>query len=898
MRNRRSLSTRARVVLVAALAALPLLAVVTYAAVDRYSADHAYASTRATNRAQLYATLLAQASSSRPTPARLQGLLEITARVPGSALVVFDGQGRQVARAGAARAGPLPNDPSARAVLARRAGTFEATGPDGVKRVWGLASDGGSQLVAFGLPGEAVDGAALSALKRDIAVAIVAAGLAMLAAFLLAGRVTAPIRRLAVRVAGDGGSANEIGAIERGFSALDDAVAEGEGQLALRVARLAAVHEIDRAILDAQTPDDIAQAAIGRLRELLGAQRAEVLLFDREQRTASSLAVDTIEGTGSAFEAVELDDELLGVEELRQGLVTSRTDLEAFVARSPLAARLFEAGVRCMTSVPLLAEGELLGALKLGFDDPAGMTEDALVAAGEVADQLAIALSHARLYAELQAVVDAALDAIVVFDDEMRVVSANEAAGRLIGRPADQLVGLTSDQIVRSSDADFDLDRMRADGPMELVVNVEFVDGGRRVLETRGRPDFLPGRHLFILRDVTERERLEQQLRQAQKLEAVGQLAGGIAHDFNNLLTAITGYGAIARETIAGGPGAGDLDEIEQAAQRAVRLTQQLLAFSRQQMLEPVVLDLHEVLDALMPMLARLIGEDVTIDVTRGAGMPCVLADRGRIEQVIVNLAVNARDAMPTGGTLTIETQNRQLGEHYATEHLDLTPGRYACLSVSDTGIGIEREQLEHIFEPFFTTKDVDRGTGLGLATVHGIVTQSGGDIHVSSEPGIGTSFKVYLPATDASAPDPRVEEPASARPASVGSETILLCEDEDMVRRLTERMLTGGGYVVLARASPQEALDLAEQLDGPPALLVTDVVMPGMSGPELAEQLARLHPGLPTLFLSGYSADVVRSRANLPRGAVFLEKPFDRASLLHAVRGLLDHAQEVTSAT
>ncbi len=672
---------------------------------------------------------------------------------------------------------------------------------------------------------------------------------------------------------------------------MDGSVADAAGRLEHRAARLAALHEIDRAILDAKTPEEIARAAIGRLRALLGAKRAEVLLFDREHRTATSLAADAADtpgGRAPAFEAIELDDELLGVEQLRRGETSTHADLQAFVPRSPLAVRLHAAGVRCVTSVPLLAEGELLGALKLGFADSAGLTGDALAAASEIADQLAISLSHARLYAELQAVVDAALDAIVVFDDELRLVSANAAAGRLVGRPAAELVGLRRDQIVRSSDGGFDLEQMRAHGSLDGVVRVELVSGERRVLEVRGRPEFLPGRHLVVVRDVTERSQLEQQLRQAQKMEAVGQLAGGIAHDFNNLLTAITGYAAMLAHTIDGGPGAADLDEIQQAAQRAVELTQQLLAFSRQQVLEPMVLDLRDVVDALLPMLARLIGEDVRIEVVHDGETPCVIADRGRIEQVIVNLAVNARDAMPTGGTLTIETTGRRVDRRYAAEHLAIAPGRYACLSVADTGTGIDGETLEHIFEPFFTTKDVDRGTGLGLATVHGIVTQSGGDVHVYSEPGIGTSFKVYLPATEAavSAPAP---EPDGPEPVLAGTETILLCEDERAVRRLTERMLVANGYTVLAAASPQEALDVAQQLGGGPAMLISDVVMPEMSGPQLAERLTAIRPGLPTLFLSGYSAEVVRSRGSLPPGAGFLEKPFDRASLLRAVRSLLD---------
>jgi PAS domain S-box-containing protein len=878
-------------VLVAALAALPLLAVVAYATIDRYDADHARGPTRATGRAQVYAALLRQAGSERPTPMRLRELLELSQPTPGSVVVVFDARGRPIARAGAPRAGPSLADPAVREAIARGTGTFEATGPDGVRRVWGLAPGAGSSVVAFGLPGQAVYGAALTALKRDVALALLAAALAMLAAFLLAGRVTAPLRRLAARVGGEAGRANEIGALERRFSALDEAVAGSEDQLRHGAARLAALHAIDRAILDARTPEEIARAAIGRLRALVGAERAEVLLFDREQRTAGSLAADAAGGMAPAFAAVELDDELLGVPELREGRVTTRTDLAAYVPASPLATRLIAAGVRCLTSVPLRADGELLGALKLGFVDPAGMTEEASTAASEVADQLAIALRHARLYTELQAVVNAALDAIVVYDDELRVVSANEAAGRLAGRPAEQLVGLRRDQFVRSSDRDFDLDEMRAQGGMEGVINVEFVSGAKRVLEVRGRPEFLPGRHLFVLRDVTERHQLEDQLRQSQKLEAVGQLAGGVAHDFNNLLTVIGGYGTVLAEQIADGPGAQDLAEMLAATDRAGQLTKQLLAFSRRQVLDLGDVDLGDVAQGLIPMLRRLIGEDIEVRVHGEQGLPSVRADRSQMEQVLMNLSVNARDAMPRGGTLTIETRSVTLDEGYAREHAHIDPGRYVCMSVSDTGTGIDPETAAHLFEPFFTTKDVGHGTGLGLATVHGIVTQTGGEVFVYSEPGHGATFKLYLPISETAT------EPSDAShedvPAQLdGTETILLCEDEPPVRRLVERVLAKHGYTVLAAEQPSQALELARANSATIGAAISDVIMPEMPGPELATQLRRIRPGLPVLFVSGYTGDILRDRASLPAESVVVEKPFDHATLLTALRGLLDHAQ------
>jgi two-component system, cell cycle sensor histidine kinase and response regulator CckA len=388
-----------------------------------------------------------------------------------------------------------------------------------------------------------------------------------------------------------------------------------------------------------------------------------------------------------------------------------------------------------------------------------------------------------------------------------------------------------------------------------------------------------------VMVDITERRHLADQLRQAQKLEAVGQLAGGVAHDFNNLLLVISGYCSSAREDIGDGPGSADLAEVQRAAERASQLTRQLLAFSRRQVLNPVNLDLSQVAEELVPMLGRLIGEDVEMVLLTDDELPSIQADRAQIEQVIINLAVNARDAMPTGGTLTIETRTLELDESYASQHLEVQVGRYVGLTVTDTGTGIDPEVSAHLFEPFYTSKEVGRGTGLGLATVHGIVTQSGGHVRVYSEPGLGAAFKVYLPAsTQPAAP---IEAPATDAPP--GTETVLLCEDEDSVRRLMERILSRSGYTVLSAATPSEALDLASAHSDAIDALVSDVIMPGLSGPELAHRLREQLPSLLTLFVSGYTAETVRDRGNLPTGSALLEKPFNRAGLLRALRALLD---------
>jgi len=461
----------------------------------------------------------------------------------------------------------------------------------------------------------------------------------------------------------------------------------------------------------------------------------------------------------------------------------------------------------------------------------------------------------------------------------------------LVGQPVDVLVpdrhrdvhgrhraSFAATPATRSMGAGLDLHARRKDGtevPVEISLGPA-TDGSVTV----------------IVVDVTARLALEGRLRQAEKLEAVGQLAGGVAHDFNNLLTVIAGYGELLKLELGDGPGAEDAAEILRAAERASQLTGQLLAFSRQQVLRPSPLDLGEVAEALLPMLRRLIGEDVSVVLLVDEELPAVVADRGQIEQVIVNLAVNARDAMPTGGTLTIEVHERRLDEDAVAQRPGLNAGTHVCLIVSDTGTGIDPETAAHLFEPFFTTKEPGRGTGLGLATVHGIATQSGGHVEVYSEVGAGATFKVYLPVTAAAAAaGGAADTPADAVPG--GTETVLVCEDEEAVRSLIERVLSRRGYRVVATSDPREAIVLAADRAAPIDLLLTDVVMPGMSGPELAERVRAVAGSTPTLFTSGYTADTVHRRGRLPVGSAFVEKPFDADELVREVRRLLDEAAD-----
>ncbi len=388
---------------------------------------------------------------------------------------------------------------------------------------------------------------------------------------------------------------------------------------------------------------------------------------------------------------------------------------------------------------------------------------------------------------------------------------------------------------------------------------------------------------VLVFRDVTERCRLEDHLRQAQKMEAIGRLAGGIAHDFNNIITVITGYS----EYLIENPKADVLDEylrqINLAGKRAAALTQQILAFSRKQLLVPSVLSLNAIVRDMGGMVRRLIGEQIEFAVDLADDLGQVKADPSQMGQVIMNLAINARDAMPLGGRLQVSTRNVDAGENHAS---GLQPGRYACLSVEDTGCGMAQEVLDHLFEPFFTTKGVGQGTGLGLASVYGIVNQSGGYVDVSSRVGAGTAFKIYLPL---------VAETKSAATAAEkarsfeGGETVLLVEDEKSVRRMTKMVLEHYGYHVLEAVDGKDAVALSDGHDGPIDLLVTDLVMPQMSGRSVAERVARDRPALSVLFMSGYSEDDFVRAGVAGRRVDFLPKPFDINRLMEKVRGLLE---------
>ncbi len=526
--------------------------------------------------------------------------------------------------------------------------------------------------------------------------------------------------------------------------------------------------------------------------------------------------------------------------------------------------------------------------------DPAGKIGHFIAIKQDVSDRQRTEQALRESEGKFRALAESAAAAIFISQGD-RMVYANAATAHILGVDPQGLLGREFWDFIHPDSRELVRERreVRLRGSEVLsryemkILTAEgkerWIDFTATMVEWEGKPAVLGTAF-----DVTERKKLEEQFRQAQKMEAVGRLAGGIAHDFNNLLGVIIGYSELLLET----PAVGDpavrrkIDEIHKAATRAASLTRQLLAFSRQQVLEPRVLSVNTVVAEMEKMLRRLIGEDIELVTRLDDGLGLVKADPGQLEQVLMNLAVNARDAMPRGGRLLLQTSNVDVDETMARQRATFKPGRYALLSVSDTGVGMEDEVRAHLFEPFFTTKEKGKGTGLGLATVYGIVKQSGGYIWVYSEPGRGSTFKIYLPRVD--------ETDQEIRPAPVeletlhGTETVLVVEDEDSLRQLMCEFLGQSGYTVLQAGDATAALAIAGK-HSEIRLLVTDVVLPGRSGRELAEELQKERPDIKVVYVSGYTDDAMLRHGIDDPGVAFLQKPFSRDALLRKVRATLD---------
>jgi PAS domain S-box-containing protein len=583
----------------------------------------------------------------------------------------------------------------------------------------------------------------------------------------------------------------------------------------------------------------------------------------------------------------------------------------------PKLVSTFEAGFRSIMDVPLFSKGQIIGGLLFRSMKPYAYGDRDVKLAERVSHQIAGAIANAQLFIErkktedalrkseerFRNIAEASSEYIWETDAQARYSYATERMEAIYGRPLSDIVGhkpfdfmppeearrirkLMSESAHRKQPfRNLEHKTLRPDGTVfwQQVSGIPMFNKDGDVSGYRGTAS-----------DITERKRAEQemaalqeQLRQSQKMEAIGQLAGGIAHDFNNLLTIISGSAQLSLLDLQeGDPLKTNLEEIRRASDRAADLTRQLLAFSRKQILEMKVLDLNQILGKLDKMLRRVIGEDIALEVIPAELLGKVKADPGQIEQVLMNLAVNARDAMPEGGKLTIETANVELDEEYARRHIAVKPGSYVMLSVSDTGMGMTPEVKERLFEPFFTTKEMGKGTGLGLSTVYGIVKQSGGNIWVYSEPGQGTTFKVYLPQVDEPLEELREEE---IREIPRGSETVLVVEDEETVRKLAVRILKRQGYKVLEAEDGGKAFMLCEKYKEPIHLILTDVVMPGMSGRKLAERLKEIHPEAKVLYMSGYTDNAILHHGVLEPGIQFLQKPFTVEGLSRKVREALD---------
>jgi len=697
---------------------------------------------------------------------------------------------------------------------------------------------------------------------------------------------------------GDDGAVTHVAVVSRDITQLKKI----EEELQHRNRELVLLNQIIATSATGVEPEAILETACRELTQVLNVSRVTATLLNRDKTIAQVVAECLAEGRTTALH----QSIPVATDSAFQYLLNHQTPLVVGDVQND--TRLIHAHELIVNSetnsllmLPLIVDEGVVGSLGLATINSHSFSTAEINLAWSVADQVAGALTRTWLNQEhrrLSTAIEQTVDSVVITDTGGKIVYVNPAFEKVSGYSRDEVIGQDPRLFQSGKHAPEFYDELWQILISGQVWHGRFVnkkkDGTFYTVDATISPvrneDGDVVNYVALERDVTRELQLEDQLNQAQKMEAIGRLAGGVAHDFNNILTIINGHSELLlmRYLDPDNPLRWEIKQIQEAGERAAVLTHQLLAFSRRQTVQPKILNINDVVTDLQKMLRRLIDETIEMDIKLDPKLGRVKADVGQLTQVMMNLIVNARDAMPNGGTITIETANTDLAGEYLEDRLEVVPGPYVRLTVADTGVGLDAETQSHIFEPFFTTKGEGKGTGLGLSTVYGIIRQNNGYIWVYSEVGQGTVFKIYLPRISEDEVDDIIRRPVEVTSLE-GTETIVLVEDEVNVRLVARKFLEKQGYTVLETGHPKEALELCQRDDYAIDLLITDVIMPGMSGRELAEQLTRKYPQLKVLYISGYANDALNQYGVIGSGIAFLEKPFSSESLARKVRETLD---------
>ena len=840
----------------------------------------------------------------------------------------------------------MPEASVVKTILAKGEGMIETIGADGVQRLYAFTSFGSTVsqadkvYVSIGIPSSAVFAQVERTLIRNLAFLLFISLLALSAAWfggdLLVLRRVNPIVRATKRLSTGDLSARtgitygkgELGQLALTFDQMAESLEQRESErkraeeeILRRNRELSVLYTIDRAAQQSLDLEEMLNTALEATLKALEIEAGGIFLLEPDGET---MILRLHHGVSEEFvknvQRIKLGEGVSGrAAAEKKPVVLDAPDYPT----ERLAPFIVQEGIQTLASTPLLSGGKLVGAMNLVARRPHAFPPDGLELLASIGIQLGGVIYNAQLYEAVQQelterkrveealreseqryrnLVENAPDVIYTLATDGTITSLNPAFETITGWSRAEWLGKQFAPILHPDDLPLGFEFLRrtlqGESPPTFELRILSKSGDYVVGEFIATPQIQNGSVISVLgtaRDITERKRaeaemtaLQEQFRQSQKIEAIGRLAGGIAHDFNNLLTVIKGYSQFSLIGMKeSDPLRENIEEIKRASDKAADLTRQLLAFSRRQILEMRVLDLNTVLRDLDKMLHRLIGEDIELVTVFTDDLGRVKTDPGWVEQIIMNLAVNARDAIPEGGKLTIETANVELDETYARGHIAVKPGRYVMLSVSDTGVGMTPEVRQQVFEPFFTTKEKGKGTGLGLSTVYGIVKQSGGNIWVYSEPGKGTTFKIYLPRVDE--PLEELRRRVEVKEVPRGTETILIVEDEEDVLKLAGRILSRQGYKVLEASQGLDAFLIAEKYEDLIHLLVTDVVMPKIGGRELADRIAEIRPEIKVLYMSGYTDNAIVHHGVLREGMEFIQKPFTVEGLARKVREVLD---------